>query len=362
MSGRKGNTVQTRNPPGITQVGDTSGRDRERRLQIAAYPVLGYSPETRIMGGAFAQGILQMPYSDRPSGLGLGVLYSQNRQFTLNLLPEFWWDRDRFHFSGELNWQHWPDRFYGIGNDTRDEDREYYVSRITGIKLDFFKAVRSSWYGGFLLEIENNTITEYDTAAHAVLRNGSIPGSGRSTISGAGLGLAWDNRSDIFLPSSGAYCQFRMVLFSSVLGSTYPYSKWILDLRKYWSLGQEHLLYLQVYGKFLWGKEIPFRNMALIGGDKFLRGYFRGRYRDHNLFLAQAEYHSPPLWRFSLVLFAGAGDVFHSISSLDRIRIKPAGGIGFRYRIFHDRRMNIRLDLAAGKGERGIYLGILEAF
>jgi hypothetical protein len=362
MTGVTVKAVQTGDMPGIAQEAGAPDSTGAGSVKFAAYPVLGYSPETRIMGGTFAQWLVRIPSSERPSGLGLGILLSQNRQFTLNLIPEFWWAGNRYHLAGELKWQHWPDRFYGIGNDTGEDDREYYVSRISGIKLDLFRSFYSSWYGGILLEVENNNITDYDTADYAILRSGSIPGSSRSTISGAGLGLAWDSRSDVLLPGSGAYCQFRMVLFSPAMGSTYPYSKWILDLRKYWSLGHGHLLYLQVYGKFLWGREIPFRNMALLGGDKFLRGYFRGRYRDHNLFLAQAEYHSPPLWRFSLVLFAGAGDVFHSYSTLDRISIKPAGGIGLRYRIFRDRRMNIRLDAAAGKGDRGIYLGIMEAF
>ena len=151
-------------------------------------------------------------------------------------------------------------------------------------------------------------------------------------------------------------------ILTRLMGSTYPYTKWIVDLRKYWSVGKDHLIYLQVYGKFLWGKEIPFRNMAMLGGDKLLRGYFRGRYRDHNIILAQAEYHSPPIWRFSFVAFAGAGDVFHSASTIGNLKIKQAGGIGFRYKVFRDRRMNVRIDFALGNHDSGIYLGILEAF
>ena len=146
------------------------------------------------------------------------------------------------------------------------------------------------------------------------------------------------------------------------MGSPYPYTKWIIDLRKYWTLGNDHLLFMQAYGKFLWGSEVPFRNLAMLGGDKLLRGYFRGRYRDQNMFVGQVEYHSPYIWRFSLVAFAGAGDVFHAATTLQNIHIKPAGGIGVRYKIFKDRRMNLRLDLAAGRNDHGIYLGILEAF
>jgi outer membrane protein assembly factor BamA len=363
MPGGQGNAIRRWDNTGFLQQGP---QERDSlpgiSLKFAGYPVLGYTPETRIAGGIYTHLLAGMPGTDRPSGLGLGAFFSQNRQFSLNLLPEVWWNRSHYHLSGELKWQYWPDRFYGIGNDARKEDREYYVSRIWGVKLDLLRSVYKNYYAGLLLEVEHNNIVEYDTVAHAVLPGGCIPGSDQSTISGLGIGMAWDSRSDILLPSSGAYCQFRLVFFENAFGSTYPHTKWILDLRKYWDLGHEQLFYLQVYGKFLWGKEIPFRNMALLGGDKFLRGYFRGRYRDHNLFLIQAEYHSPPLWRFSLVAFAGAGDVFHSAANLNEIRIKPSGGVGLRYRVFRDRRMNIRLDLAAGKGDRGIYLGMLEAF
>jgi outer membrane protein assembly factor BamA len=340
-----------------------SDRDSTRRnTKFAGFPVLGYAPETRIIGGVYTQLLMGDPVLRRPSNLGLSLLVSQNRQFSINLFPDIWLKENIYRLAGEFKWQHWPDKFYGIGNDTEKEDLEYYVSRIWGIKLDMVQMVYKELYAGILLEIENNNIVEYDTVPHAILPDGSIPGSENSTISGAGLTLAWDSRSDILLPASGAYCQFRLVYFNGAMGSTHPYTKWIIDLRKYWTLGSDHLLFIQAYGKFLWGKEVPFRNMAMLGGDKLLRGYFNGRYRDHNMFVGQVEYHSPYIWRFSLVAFAGAGDVFQSASTLKNIRIKPAGGVGVRFKLFKDRRMNLRLDLAAGRNDHGIYLGILEAF
>jgi outer membrane protein assembly factor BamA len=333
-----------------------------RNTKFAGFPVLGYSPETRIIGGVYTQLLMGDPLLKRPSTLGLSLLVSQNRQFSINLFPDIWLKDNTYRFAGELKWQYWPDKYYGIGNDTRKEDEEYFASRIWGIKLDMLRMFYRDLYAGILLEIENNNIVEYDNVSHASLPEGSIPGSEHSTISGIGLAFAWDSRSDILLPASGAYCQFRLVYFNGAMGSTYPYTKWIIDLRKYWTLGRDHLLFIQAYGKFLWGSEVPFRNMAVLGGDKLLRGYFKGRYRDHSMFVGQVEYHSPYIWRFSLVAFAGAGDVFHAAGTGQNIHIKPAGGIGVRYKIFKDRRMNLRLDLAAGRNDHGIYLGILEAF
>jgi outer membrane protein assembly factor BamA len=333
-----------------------------QNTKFAAFPVLGYSPETRIIGGVYSQLLMGDPLLRRPSAIGLSLLVSQNRQFSLNLFPDVWLKDKTYRLGGELKWQYWPDMFFGIGNNTTKKDEESYASRIWGIKLDMLRTVYRNLYAGILFEMENNNIVEYDTVSYASLPGGSIPGSDHAIISGLGLTMAWDSRSDILLPASGAYCQFRLVYFNKAMGSSYPYTKWIIDLRKYWSLGSGHLLYVQAYGKFLWGREVPFQSMAMLGGDKLLRGYFRGRYRDHNVFVGQVEYHSPYIWRISLTAFAGAGDVFHGTDTLQNIHIKPAGGIGARFKLFKDRRMNLRLDFAAGKDDHGIYLGILEAF
>jgi hemolysin activation/secretion protein len=153
-----------------------------------------------------------------------------------------------------------------------------------------------------------------------------------------------------------------VVYFNGLMGSSHPHFKWILDLRNYQEFGRGHLAYFQFYAKFLGGSKIPFRNMALLGGDKLLRGYFRGRYRDHNMYVIQAEYHSPPLWRLSLVVFAGLGDVYRLPADLRLRESKPSGGIGLRYRVFRDRRLNLRFDAALGRNDGGIYLGIGEAF
>ncbi len=322
-------------------------------------PLAGYSPETRIMGGAYGYLMIGDPEVIHPSSIGLSLLATRNRQFSINLFPEVWWSGNKYHMKGEMKLQHWPDKFFGIGNDTETEDEESYVSRIAGVKLDLLGNYYQNLYSGALLEIEHNNIVEYDTAAHAVLPGGSIPGSSSSLITGIGFGLAWDTRTDVSYPS-GAYYQLRMVYFTPLLEEQYSYMKWILDLRQYVELGGDHMLYLQLYGKFQSGGEIPFRNLSLLGGDKLLRGYFKGRYRDNHMYVAQAEYHSPYIWRLSFVGFAGIGDVFRSFSTAPGI--KPSAGAGIRYRVFRDRSLNARMDFAVGKGDHGFYLGILEVF
>ncbi|HEC44483.1 MAG TPA: hypothetical protein ENI20_16805, partial [Bacteroides sp.] len=53
-------------------------------LKFAGFPIAGYTPETRIMGGVYTQFLFGDPAIKRPSSVGLSLLLSQNRQFSIN--------------------------------------------------------------------------------------------------------------------------------------------------------------------------------------------------------------------------------------------------------------------------------------
>ena len=335
---------------------------RKSPVKIAGFPVLGYTPETRIAAGIYTHVLYTGSPTNHYSGLGFFAGISQNKQYSFNLQPDIWWNNNRFHLQGELKWQLWPDKFHGLGNGTSPDVKEDYTSRIQGIKLDLYRHFRSVFYGGFLYELEHNHITEYDTVSYAELPGGSISGSKKSMISGPGISLVMDTRDHIYYPMNGSYHQIRIVYFNKLMGSDVNYLKWIIDARKYMHLGRDHLLYVQLYGKFLFGDQIPFRNLSLFGGDKLMRGYYRGSYRDHHIIAAQVEYHSPFIWRLSGVVFAGAGDVYGPNSKNSFASIKPSAGIGLRFRFFKHEKLNLRLDYGFGRVDQGVYVHIREAF
>src|SRR5690606_24132468 len=103
---------------------------------------------------------------------------------------------------------------------------------------------------------------------------------------------------------------------SKFLGSDLNYQKWILDARKFFPLSPKSELGINGYVEFSNG-EVPFNQMALIGGTKRMRGYYEGRYRDNHLILFQTEYRFPVWWRFSGVVFGGAGAVAGSLNEFN---------------------------------------------
>ena len=107
----------------------------------------------------------------------------------------------------------------------------------------------------------------------------------------------------------------------------------------------------------------PFYDLALIGGDRVMRGYLYGRYRDKAYYAVQAEYRLPNIvWRFGLVLFGGFGDVAPKLSKMEIATVKPTYGFGIRFRFDELQKLDLRADVGFGKGTSGIYFSVNQAF
>jgi outer membrane protein assembly factor BamA len=111
--------------------------------------------------------------------------------------------------------------------------------------------------------------------------------------------------------------------------------------------------------------DVPFNQMALVGGENLMRGYYYGRYRDKNYIAAQAEYRFLPFpfsRRLGGALFAAAGTVAPTVSAFSFKYIQPSGGVGIRYLLFPKKDIFIRFD--AGMTREGInfYVYTGEAF
>ena len=169
-------------------------------------------------------------------------------------------------------------------------------------------------------------------------------------------------RDNNFFPSSGGFYEIYATNFYDFLGSDFNCSKNVIDLRQYFNLTLDHVLALQAY--MLRETETqPFYDLGLLGGSKIMRGYITGRYRDRIFYTIQSEYRMPKLvWRFGLILFAGFGDVAHSLGELKISTIKPTHGMGLRFRINELQKIEVRMDVGFGRGTNGIYFDINQAF
>jgi hypothetical protein len=327
-----------------------------------AYPFIFFTPETDWAFGA--GGIIYFKLSDslksKPSSITASGYYTINNQFDITMIPEIYFNQDKYLLSTKLNFSEVFDYFYGIGSSSPDVENNEYFQRNFILNVKFqIEAFEEDLKMGPVYEGRNMVIL--DKEGNLLLDSNLVRGSNGGITSGLGFIASYDTRDNIFYASEGGFHQFSATYYSKAFGSDFDYSKYLLDMRRYLSLSPNHILAYQAYIMVEFGYP-PFYDLALLGGDRVMRGYLYGRYRDRLYYAFQAEYRLPLIWRFGFVVFGGLGDVASEISKVTTATIKPTYGFGVRFRIDELQKLDLRVDVGFGKDTDGIYFSVNQAF
>jgi outer membrane protein assembly factor BamA len=295
----------------------------------------------------------------RPSSIRLGMIYTQEKQVMIEFGPDIYFKNEIYHLMGKINFSNFSDRFYRIGSSTSEDMREDFTSRITRINLNLQKKLFKKLYVGIQYEHEHNKVVKVEENGQLIRRD--ILGSEPGTSSGIGFLINWDARNNIFSPSSGDFYKLSTTLFHNKLGSSYDFTRYRLDVRKYFPLFSSHVLAFQSYFSLITGNP-PFQMLSLMGGQNWMRGYYRGRFRDKNMIVLQLEYRMPLFWKFGIVGFVGFGDVADKVDNFVLTDFKYSAGFGFRYLLSREEKINVRLDFGFCKESFCVYIAVSEAF
>jgi outer membrane protein assembly factor BamA len=170
----------------------------------------------------------------------------------------------------------------------------------------------------------------------------------------------WDTRDNVLWPLRGRYMEVYGMADSPFSGSEYTFIRMIADARQFIPVQPGHVAGIQFYAEYLAGTA-PFSVLPGLGGRERLRGYYEGRFRDRFVTTVQAEYRMPLVWRFSGVVFGGAGNVAPSPALPDPGLTKFFGGIGTRFRMT-PQGLRLRLDYAHSREGGALYITFVEAF
>lgn len=335
---------------------------KQKKASFSGYPYAFYTPETE---AAFGGGGIVLFYTKksenlRPSKIGFGAHYTTNKQYKFSLKPSVYFNSNNLVVNMPLSFGYTLDKFWGVGNSTIDNGNEAYFREDFSIQLEIqvppllFFADRS----GFILEYKNTSIV--DAKNNSFLLDETVKGFSGGNLFGIGINLIWDRRDNIFYPTSGHYQSIKFLVYPEP--SDYVFTAFELDVRYYKKLLKNQVLATNLYLKSV-GGNAPFYELAALGGQNRMRGYFLGRYRDENYVLMQSEFRQYFSKKFGFVAFAGIGDVNNEISDFSINEIKYSLGGGIRYLFNKKENVNLRMDIAVGKdGNTGIYFGIEEAF
>jgi outer membrane protein assembly factor BamA len=333
----------------------------DKSISYFVYPYLFYTPETNLAFGA--GGVLSFHLSDSPksssSNITASGYYTINGQYDINLIPDFYFSNDQFRAYLKINYRKIFDKFYGIGNSTIDNGNESYAMKNLGYLLKLLTGISDFVKVGLVMDYTHNTII--DKKSNPYLLSDTIKGSDGGVTNGLGLIVTRDTRDNMNFPSEGGYYEFSFSFYTKNLGSNYDFNKYIFDFRRYAEIFHKNYLALQVYGEHLFG-DPPFFKLAALGGDRLMRGYYKGRYRDKAYITGQFEYRRELWLRIGLVGFIGTGEVAHDYSLLEMKKLLLSYGVGLRYRFDLIKKLDIRMDIGFGKNTSGIYFSANQAF
>ncbi len=349
-------------------------------------PMAYYKPETRIAGGAvfityFRRkgdpepetngSVKKLPIDVRASSIATTLTYTQNKQVIWQFYPELYLDKERYHVMADTQYLYYPNRFYGIGNDTPERDRENYTSEILSNRSDLQRKFAPGLYLGIVHQYQWNRLREYNEDGQLAPRTylntlqynerdgwhiqRAIPGTKEGRVSGTGVSVSYDYRDNIQSARSGGFYQLSAVRFDGVFGSDYDFTDINIELRQYLPLWRDYMIGFHYYMNTIFGKA-PFEMLSILGGRRLMRGIYEGRYRDNHSMIAQV------VWRFSLAAFASVGDVAHEMEDFDIKEFKIAYGGGLRFDINPVERIRARLDVGRSEELTAVYVTIGEAF
>lgn len=328
-----------------------------------AYPFIFFTPETNWAFGA--GGVISFNLSDKfkskPSSITASGYYTVNNQYDITIQPEMYFLEDKIKIWSKFNYGKAFDYFYGVGNNTKEIENDKYLQENISFQIKIQPKLFDERFNlGINYEFRRMNVA--DKRSNPFLELETFPGSNGGTTSGLGLAISWDSRDNIFYPHTGGYYEFNGSNFLKFLGSDFNYNKYVLDFRRYFSVSENQIFAIQTYFMYVRG-DPPFYDLTLLGGDKVMRGYLYGRYRDRIYYAAQAEYRMPNIfWRFGLVVFGGFGDVASKFAKITTKTIKPTYGFGVRFRIDELQKLDLRVDVGFGRNTHGVYFSVNQAF
>lgn len=334
-------------------------------LRFLPAPILFRSPETSWGFGVSTSYYFNTASNEeraktRSSNIQFQAVRTMRQQTIAQLITDVFTPNEKYYLRTYVGYRDYLDRFYGIGAATSEDQGEEYrfKSWVTATEL-LYKFNASNFIG---INIRSQVMYQFRPDSIGVLADGRIPGSLGSKMFGFGPEWLLDTRDNPFAPVSGYYLNLS--------GRYHP--KWDQDWFDFGIIRTDARIYRQIGRENVWASKLeyqqilgsaPFREMAMMGGSKGMRGYFLGRYREQSLFELHTEYRFA-IWKMVRgAVFTGIGQLGEHPGDYFKSYWKGNYGAGLRLLANKKERITVRLDYGRTlTGQSGFYIEFNEAF
>ncbi|MBW1893149.1 MAG: BamA/TamA family outer membrane protein [Deltaproteobacteria bacterium] len=328
----------------------------------AFFPVIASETETGLQLGGLAVRFFKPESNEfRTSTIDFVAFGTVNQQYYTGVTSDFYLKRDLYHLNLTANGRFWPANFYGIGNDTTEEDKKLFESTGLDTRIVFERKFIDLLYAGVLYKFRNSWIEPESPESEGVLQNESLTGAEGGLRSGLGITLSLDTRDNVNDARDGTFIKADALYFEDSFGSDFDYSLYTLDMRQFITLARVTGLGIRGYVQLMRG-DIPFQDLSSPNGYNILRGLENGRYRDRDMIAFQAEWRFPIYKRFGGTVFMETAQVAEDLSDIHNDGWTSGAGVGLRYAINYSEKFNTRIDFSWVDGGFGLTIGMREAF
>lgn len=331
---------------------------------VTPFVAPAYTPELGLLVAAGGMLSARTDAKSPRSSLPASIAYGISRALVLDARLRSYFFADRIRFDVDAWSKDMIDHYFGatyqdareteLGDDTRYHRRSYQLKPV------LIGRVVPNLFAGVLLDINRTEATEMSAAMAA----DAAVIAGGSDIANVGSGpvVRLDTRDFPQNAFDGVLVQGSYAMYRSQGAVRGNYQVLDIDYRQYLPLPSATLAW-NVRARHGFG-DIPWTELGNLGSPYDLRGYRWGRYREKAVAYGIIEYRlrfgaaGNELGRHGAVAWAGLGTLGSDYSHL--AGVLPNVGAG--YRLVVQGRLNARLDVGLGRGERALYFNFSEAF
>ena len=327
-------------------------------------------------------GFIPGPNYSSTTGLGLGLLgtatYSADRTdptlprsnasvysnmttagfFVVGLRGNHIFPHENFQLDYKVNLSTFSTSYWGMGYanaDNDDNETDYRRNRINAMARFMVKLAPNTYIGPFV----NYRVTQ----ARGVNEDFSYLWQGQDkTIHTytAGLSFTYDSRDFMLNASKGVFVQIDQTFTPRCFGNgKYNFSTTEATFATYGKLWKGAILAGELHGQFNYG-HTPWSQLATVGSNDRMRGYYEGRYNDKNVIEGQLELRQHIKGRNGVVAWVALANAFPNFKNIAWRYTLPNAGVGYRWEF--KKRINIRVDYGFTRNGGGFIFNINEAF
>jgi hypothetical protein len=336
-----------------------------KRRNFLIAPQFDRGPETGILTGLYYLQLYKnkKDSATRTSNTETFLSFTQKKQYIAEFNETILFKKEKYILRGSSIFSRYNEFFFGIGNNIDLHVRDNIEFNLFQTTQRFTRVLAKKIFAGIQYQYYQtyNIGTPENSILKAYAAKGIAVGADGSQTSGVGPVFLYDTRDNVIYTRTGSYLDISALFVRNIFGGNHEFTNVIVDARKFFKFYKNDVICFQGLFNYNVG-DVPFKQLALMGSDILMRGYYMGSYRDKVMLCGQVEARIP-VWRFiGIVLFVAAGQVQPDIHSLNWDDVKVTYGFGLRFMFIKHERVNIGGDLGFGKNTNALYFGSGESF